>query len=80
MFLAGKPHEQRSLAGYSPEDHRESDTTKHTGTTGGLGCQEPHPLMLVCYFSMFSFTLETASNQEDSFCLVSSLMYGEKDL
>ena len=27
--LAGKPHGQRSLVGYSPWDHKESDTTEH---------------------------------------------------
>ena len=28
MFLPGEPHGQRSLAGYSPRGHRESDTTE----------------------------------------------------
>ena len=27
VFLLGKSHGQRSLAGYSPEDHKQSDTT-----------------------------------------------------
>ena len=27
--LPGKPHGQRSLAGYSPWDHKESDMTEH---------------------------------------------------
>ena len=27
--LAGKSHGQRSLAGYSPWGHKESDTTEH---------------------------------------------------
>ena len=27
VFLPGKSHEQRSLAGYSPWGHKESDTT-----------------------------------------------------
>ena len=27
VFLLGESHEQRSLAGYSPQDHKESDTT-----------------------------------------------------
>ena len=30
VFLAGKFHRQRSLAGYSPEGHKESDTTEGT--------------------------------------------------
>ena len=32
VFLPGKFHGQRSLVGYSPWDHRESDTTKHVHT------------------------------------------------
>ena len=27
VFLSGKSHGQKSLAGYSPWDHKESDTT-----------------------------------------------------
>ena len=30
VFLLGKFHEQRSLAGYSPWGHKESDTTELT--------------------------------------------------
>ena len=30
VFLPGKSHEQRSLAGYSPWGHKESDTTEMT--------------------------------------------------
>ena len=29
VFLPGESHEQRSLVGYSPWEHRESDTTEH---------------------------------------------------
>ena len=32
VFLSGKSHGQRSLAGYSPWGHKESDTTEHTQT------------------------------------------------
>ena len=32
VFLPGKAYEQRSLSGYSPRGHRESDTTEHTHT------------------------------------------------
>ena len=28
VFLSGKPHRQRSLAGYSPQGHKESDRSK----------------------------------------------------
>ena len=30
VFLLGKSHRQRSLAGYSPWGHKESDTAEHT--------------------------------------------------
>ena len=30
VFLPGKPHGQRSLAGYSPRGHKELDVTEHT--------------------------------------------------
>ena len=30
VFLPGESHGQRSLAGYSPWDHKESDTTETT--------------------------------------------------
>ena len=32
VFLPGKSHEQRSLAGYSPWGHKELDMTEHTCT------------------------------------------------
>ena len=32
VFLLGKSHRQRNLAGYSPWGHKESDTTEHTQT------------------------------------------------
>ena len=32
VFLPGKSHEQRSLPGYSPWDHKETDTTERLST------------------------------------------------
>ena len=32
VFLLGESHGQRSLVGYSPQGHKESDTTAHAGT------------------------------------------------
>jgi len=32
VFLPGKFHGERSLAGYGPWDHKESDTIEHTHT------------------------------------------------
>ena len=43
VFLPGKSHEQRSLAGYSPKDLKELDTIKHTGTTEGLRLSRTSP-------------------------------------
>ena len=37
VFLPGKFHGQRSLAGYSPWDHRESNMTEHAVCGGGGG-------------------------------------------
>ena len=34
VFLPGKSHEQRSLAGYSPQSHKESDSTQHSTEKG----------------------------------------------
>ena len=41
VFLLGKFHGQRSLGGYSPRDHPESDTTEHPHVCVpmGLGVQ-----------------------------------------
>ena len=39
VLLPGEPHGQRSLEGYSPRDHKKSDTTgvtEHTGVRGAL--------------------------------------------
>ena len=33
VFFPGESHGQRSLAGYSPEGHKESDTTEATSHT-----------------------------------------------
>ena len=33
VFLPRESHGQRSLAGYSPQGHKESDTTEVTGHT-----------------------------------------------
>jgi len=32
VFLPGEPYGQRSLMGYSPQGHKESDMTEHTCT------------------------------------------------
>ena len=51
MFLSGKSHGQRSLAGYSPWGRKESDTTEHTRAHE---CTKIHRIV---YFKMVSFML-----------------------
>ena len=36
VFLSGKPHGQRSLVGYSPWGHKESDTTEQLSNSNNL--------------------------------------------
>ena len=38
VFLPGEPHRQRSLVGYSPWGHKESDTTELTKHPGSVWC------------------------------------------
>ena len=47
IFLPGKTHGQRSLAGCSPWGHRESDTTEATWHSSALG-DKKIPAMLAC--------------------------------
>ena len=37
VFLLGKPHGQRSLVGYSPWGHKDSDMTEQLTQDGGGG-------------------------------------------
>ena len=41
VFLPGESHGQSSLAGYSPWDHKESDTTVTNHSTGGPVVKNP---------------------------------------
>jgi len=36
IFLPGEPHGQRSLVGYSPQGHKDSDTTEATEHTHSI--------------------------------------------
>ena len=45
VFLPGKFHGQRSLVGYGPWGHRESDTTEHSTHTAFFMVQFLHPYM-----------------------------------
>ena len=46
VFLPGKFHRQRSLAGYSPWGHKESDMTEHTLTHTHNMCRQTNFLFL----------------------------------
>ena len=43
VFLSGKSHGQRSLVGYSPWGHKESDTIKHTQRISNQRLADPSP-------------------------------------
>ena len=51
VLLPGKSHGQRSLTGYSPWGHKESDTTKQPvyawGTNGSVQCVLIHLLLFI---------------------------------
>ena len=43
VFLPGESHGQRSLVGYSPQDHKELDTVEHAHTHTKLSlCHKMH--------------------------------------
>ena len=45
VFMPGKFHEQRSLAGYSPQSCTESDRTEHAARTAcTAGCTTAYPI------------------------------------
>ena len=45
VFLPGKSHGQRNLAGYSPWGHRESEATEHTRDPSFVHARCTHPLI-----------------------------------
>ena len=49
VFLPGEPHGQRSLVGFSPRGHKESDTTEQLTPSilGGSSVSSPCPLSSV---------------------------------
>ena len=47
VFLPGESHGQRSLAGYSPRGHKESDTTEHSRTRAWDVLRE-HSCLIIC--------------------------------
>ena len=51
IFLPGKPQVQRSLAGYHPWDHKESNMTEHTHTHTHTHTQTNTYLFLFRFFS-----------------------------
>ena len=76
VFLPGESFEQRSLAGYSPQGHKESDTTEVTQHTGMLDTYSnvigslleasqplPHLISELSNFSMHRNQLECQPKQ-----------------
>ena len=47
VFLPGESHGQKSLAGYSPRGHRESDTTETKQQTGTANAPRPPSLRML---------------------------------
>ena len=67
VFLPGKSHGQKSLAGYHPWHHKESDTTKHTCIS--------HSHHYIKCFRCYS----TQGNQPDHLtCLLRNLYAGQE--
>ena len=71
VFLPGESHGQRSLAGYSPQGHRESDTTEWLSRQAGIVSLLPTHFT-VCVLSCFSHiqlfaTLWTVAHQSPLF-------------
>ena len=62
VFLPRKFHGQRSLAGYSPWDHRESDKTEQLGTHNGNNYQAVE-LFISGLFFMYFPNLFSANDQ-----------------
>ena len=52
-FLPGKVHGQRSLVGYSPRGHKESDMTEHTNTHHNVRYFYPHFIVKETCFKNF---------------------------
>ena len=59
VFLPGKSHGQRSLVGYSPWGHKESDTTE---------CLSTHACMNTVYLGdILAFNMYRCFNTDNSF-------------
>ena len=63
VLLLGKSHGQRSLAGYSPWGHKESDTTEHTHTHTYTVLKVAYLKKVYAFLLFFQFrVLYTANN------------------
>ena len=59
VFLPGKPHGQKSLVGYSPWHHKESDMTENTHT--------PYSCVCVCVITFYHEQGGVFNHQEAPF-------------
>ena len=63
IFLPGKSHRQRSLVGYSPRDHKESDMTEHAYT------EALRRFMQTTCLNFFSIKIQVNSSVNNSLSL-----------
>ena len=80
VFLPGEPHGQRSLAGYSPQGRKESDTTEVTECTQpsiyeSSMCIE---VKLFYYFKIFTVSYEESLKVSTAFLLTFSFHFRKK--
>ena len=59
VFLPGESHGQRSLAGHSPQSHKESDVTEATEHTCAMAAQpcEHAKIQYILHFKMVCFMI-----------------------
>ena len=62
LFLPGKSHGQRNLVGYSPEGHKELDTTEVTEHTCTHICVCVYVCVRVCVYQFSSVSRSVASD------------------
>ena len=82
VVFPGKSHGQRSLVGYSPWDHKESDMTKHTHLKEGFSSFSLSAITVIsyAYVRLFIFPLTILISVCDSSRLVFCLMYSTQML
>ena len=78
VFLLGKSHGQRSLAGYGPWGHKELDTTEQLNSNCSVSCKEAPAVTLFCDTARVAFLLTVAKYYSTSAYLICSPMKKKK--